>query len=239
MKTILLLGEMPLRGRVLGFSMRLLLGLIVLGHSLQGAVTNRWEKEVLQHEAKDRVQFPGKGGVLFVGSSSVRKWTTLSEDFPGVAVVGRGIGGCTMADVNFYLERLVLPYEPKVIFVYAGDNDLAAGVSPDAILEGFQEFRARVHSRLPDTRIEFLSVKPSKARWNLIEKIKETNAKVEAYTKTDRRLGYVDLFSAMLPSGGELDAGWFESDGLHVNREGYRKWAKVIRQHLEPEMVKP
>src|SRR3954462_5475640 len=124
----------------------------------------RFEPEIRAFEASDRASPPPRGGVVFVGSSSIKNWTSVAADFPGLSVLNRGFGGSTMADVVHYADRVVLPYRPRLIVLYAGDNDLAEGRTPDQVVRDYQAFVKRVRSALPATRIVYVSIKPSPSR---------------------------------------------------------------------------
>ncbi len=187
-----------------------------------------FEEQILAFEAADAKNRPAEGGVLFLGSSSIRLWTTLDDDFPGVAVINRGFGGSKIVDSTYYAGRIVIPYKPKTVVVYAGDNDLAAGNSPRRVREDFQALVETVHAKLPDTRILFLSIKPSLARWKIITQIREANALVKDFTAKNKKLGYVDVFTPMLGADGKPRPELLDKDGLHLTRAGYEIWRDAI-----------
>src|SRR5262249_22553589 len=139
---------------------------------------------------------------LFVGSSSIRLWKTLAQDFPNHRVINRGFGGSQIADVTAYADRVILPYKPKLILVYAGDNDIAADRAPEQVLADFQALAKAIHGTLPEVRILFISIKPSISRWPLVEKIKAANQLVDEFTRHDARLGFIDVFTPMLGADG-------------------------------------
>jgi lysophospholipase L1-like esterase len=182
----------------------------------------------------DARAMPAPGGILFLGSSSIAFWSTLAADFPGLPVINRGFGGSTIADSVRYADRIVLPYEPRIIVFYAGDNDLAAGRSPRQVLADFRALVRVVHARLPRTRILFISIKPSIARWGLIGKTREANALVRAYTRTSPQLGFVDIFPAMLGADGKPRPELLLADGLHMTRAGYAIWRDAVAPYLKP-----
>lgn len=134
-----------------------------------------WEREIKAFEASDKTQPPPQGALLFVGSSSIRLWKTLSEDFPSDPVINRGFGGSHLIDSTHFADRIILPCKPKTIVLYAGDNDLAAKKTPRQVLADFQAFAQKIQAQLPGTRIAFVSIKPSAARWHLVEQIQEAN----------------------------------------------------------------
>lgn len=166
--------------------------------------------------------------MLFVGSSSIRLWSALEADFPSVDVLQRGFGGSELSDVVHYAPRIVLPYQPRLIVLYAGDNDLAAGKSPAAVFRDYQAFVALVRRALPETRIAFIAIKPSGARWALVEQMRAANALVRRYAATDPRLLYVDVFTPMLGPDGMPREELFVADRLHMNARGYALWCDLL-----------
>ena len=110
-----------------------------------------WEPEIRAFEKRDGIHPPPQNAVLFIGSSSFRKWTAMAEDFPGIQVINRGFGGSEIDDSTSFAERIIFPYHPRIIVLYAGDNDLAAGKSPAAIVAEYTNFVSVVHGRLPQT----------------------------------------------------------------------------------------
>jgi lysophospholipase L1-like esterase len=148
-------------------------------------------------------------------------------------VINRGFGGSHLADSVHFAPRIVLPYEPRTVVLYAGDNDLAAGKTPEQVAADFQAFTRVVHDRLPKTRIVYLSIKPSLARWSLLDKGKKANDLIAEQCKKDDRLKFVDVGTALLGSDGKPRRELFRQDGLHLNDEGYAVWAKVVKPHLQ------
>lgn len=192
---------------------------------------NRWEKEIEAFERQDAKQMPPENAVLFVGSSSIRLWK-LAESFPDLDVINRGFGGSQLADAVFFAERIVIAYRPRLVVLYAGDNDLAAGKKPRQVLADFKQFATKVKAALPETRIAYLSIKPSIKRRALIDQIRETNAAIRKYVSQEERLSYVDMFQPMLTADGEPRPELFQADGLHLNAEGYKLWAMALRPTL-------
>ena len=196
--------------------------------SLVGA-GQRFEDEIAGFEAADRVSPPPRGSVLFVGSSSIRVWPHLEADFPNIDVLQRGFGGSTLDEVDHYAPRIVLPYCPRLIVLYAGDNDLAEGRTPKQILADFKTFVGLVRPPMPKTRIVFVSIKPSTARVALLAKMREANALVRQYIGTDPSLTYLDVFTPMLGPTGLPRHELFQSDGLHMNAQGYAIWQGLLQ----------
>ena len=198
------------------------------------AADTRWQESLDAFAAADRAQAPVPGGVLFVGSSSIRLWDGLESQFDlKPAVVKRGFGGSRLADCVHFMDRLVLPYRPRIVVVYAGDNDLAEGATPAQVLERFQALVDGIHARLPDTRVAFLSIKPSPLRVALLPQVSEANALVRAYAAGKPGLDYIDVHSKMLGPDGLPRADLFREDRLHLNPAGYDLWRSVIAGHLQ------
>ena len=190
-----------------------------------------FEENIAAFAAADREQAPPTGGILFVGSSSIRLWNDLEKQF-GPSIVKRGLGGSRMSDCTRYLDRLVFPYKPRHVVVYAGDNDLAEGIPPEDILISFRKFVDGVQRELPTTRISYISIKPSPARARLIPKIRETNHLIEKYTSENEKLDFIEVFTAMLDAKGQPRVDLFRADELHLNQAGYTLWRKIIAQHV-------
>lgn len=193
---------------------------------------SRWEKEIAAFERRDREKAPPKNPIVFVGSSSIRLWD-LPKSFPHLSAVNRGFGGSHLADVVHFAPRIVLKYEPKLIVLYAGDNDLAAGKTPQRVFADFQAFTKTVHEKLPKTRIVFISIKPSLRRWASIDKIRQANRLIEAECKKDKRLLYLDIAKPMLGEDGKPRRELFTEDGLHLNAKGYELWAEQLKPCLD------
>jgi len=198
------------------------------------AARARWQGELSAFAAADRDRLPEPGGVVFVGSSTIRMWSRLAQDFSQQpVVVNRGFGGSTMADCSLFAADLVVRYKPRLVLVYAGDNDLAEGRTPLQVLESFAQFANTVRAELPDTRIAYISVKPSPSREKLLPAIRETNNVIGAYLKRLPNSDYIDIFTPMLAADGRPRPELFRGDRLHLNDEGYRLWQSVIASHLQ------
>ncbi|MDB4882833.1 MAG: hypothetical protein JWL95_1599 [Gemmatimonadetes bacterium] len=185
---------------------------------------DRFEAEIARFEESDRGAPPTRGGILFVGSSSIRLWPSLASDFPGLPVLNRGFGGSTILEVNHYVPRIVLPYRPRMIVLYAGDNEIAAGRAPEQVADDYRTFVGLVRPSLPSTRIVFISVKPSPSRWAFNSQVRETNRLVRAMMATDPLQSFVDVFTPMLGADGHPRAELFVADSLHMTPQGYAVW---------------
>ncbi|HEV8540941.1 MAG TPA: SGNH/GDSL hydrolase family protein [Verrucomicrobiae bacterium] len=192
-----------------------------------------FEKEILAFEASDRTNPPPKGAVLFVGSSSIRLWTNLAQCFPRLTIVQRGFGGSCLPDSTAYAERIIIPYQPSKILVYAGDNDIARGDSPAEVASHFREFVQKIQSELRKTQIYFIAVKPSPSRWSLSPQAREVNALVRDYCTRNKGLKFIDVWEPMLNSNGQPEPSLFRADNLHMNGKGYELWTKIIGAALK------
>ncbi len=187
-----------------------------------------WEKEIAAFAAADKKEFPKREKILFVGSSSIRGWRTLKEDFPDYYTINRGFGGSHLEDVNFYAAGIVFPYKPKLIVLYAGENDIAAGKSVETVFADFKKFVASDRRNLPKTRLLVISVKPSPARREFTAKYKELNDLMKAETESNKHLVFVDVWTPMLDETGEPKKDIFLGDKLHMNRGGYKIWRETL-----------
>jgi len=190
-----------------------------------------WEKEVAAYEASDRTNPPPKHCILFAGSSTIRKWTTLAKDFPNQPVVGRGVGGCEVVDVTHFADRILFPYEPRMIFFRAGGNDIANGKSPEQVFADFKEFVATVNAKLPETDIVFISWSATPSRWAQRGKEETLNKMVREYCSEVPHLKYCDGDVA-LDKEGKPRPELFEKDRLHFNADGYKLLAERVRPFL-------
>lgn len=198
------------------------------------ATGNRFEADIQRFEEQDRHNPPPSNTVLFVGSSSFRLWETLAEDFAGIEILNRGFGGALLEDVLHFLPRIVLPYQPRIIVLYGGSLDLhQAGAQPEQILAMFQRFHETVHAHLPATQVYYLSMKPSIAKWEEIELDRAANELIENYVATVPNTGYIDIWTPMVAESVPPPATYFQPDLNHLNREGYKLWAAVIRRLID------
>ena len=208
----------------------LLLGVAVMTASARSE--NQYESEIAAFEAADRASPPPSNAVLFVGSSTIRLWPHLQADFPDTVLIQRGFGGASFPDVLHFMDRIVIPYRPRKIVLYCGDNDLGNGRSPGQVIRDFEEFVTRVRAALPETPIVFLAIKPSPLRWSLVNSMRAVNAKVRAMAEADPLLDYADVFTPMLGPDGQPRRDLYEQDGLHVNAAGYALWKDILHPHL-------
>ena len=189
--------------------------------------------EIKAFEKQDSVSMPEKGQILLVGSSTFRLWVTSKDDLQDYPTINRGFGGSQMSDANFYFDRIVAKYEPKLILVYEGDNDLAAGESPESVFEDFKIFVEKVKTQLPNSKVGYCSIRPSIARTNMREKQVTVNKLIQGYCKKNKGIYFIDFFSDYFLPNGDLMLDVFVSDKLHLNKKGYEIWTKTTRKFLK------
>ncbi len=195
---------------------------------------NRWEPAIQKFEEADRVSPPAKGGIVFIGASSVVRWN-LEQSFPdlnGIAI-NRGFGGSEMADAARYAARIVVPYQPRVVVLYEGDNDIGRGVAPEKVEADFEQFVTVVRGALPNARLVVIAVKPSLLRWSVYDNMKKANALMRAYVERHSGMNFVEVGPSMLGADGKPRPELYVADGLHMTPEGYKIWNRLVRPHLK------
>lgn len=220
----------PLFPRPARFPTALLTALLLAAPAL--AAPDKWAADIGKFTAADAAHPPAANAVVFVGSSSIRLWSTLAGDFPGVNVINRGFGGSELADSAFYADRIVTPYKPRLVVVYAGENDINAGKSPETVLADFRAFRAKVHTTVPRAGIIFLAIKESPSRAKVRAQVQAANKLIAADCATDPRCTFVDVATPLLAAGGDYRPELFKDDRLHLNPAGYAIWTRVLAPHL-------
>ncbi len=188
---------------------------------------DKWEKDITAFEEKDKTSPPPRNEIVFVGSSSIRLWKS-AEAFPDLKVINRGFGGSEMGDAAKYAERIILPYKPRIVVVFAGGNDINAGKMPEQVAEAFKTLVGKVHAALPRTKVYYISLFPNVKRRGQDEKCCKANELIQAFTKTDERLGYIDTASKMRAADGGPRPELLRDDGLHMNDDGYKIWNEMV-----------
>ncbi len=194
--------------------------------------TPEWERDMARFAAEDAATPPPANAYVFTGSSSVRLWATLAADFPGKPVLNRGFGGSQVRDAVHYADQLAVRYKPRMILLYAGDNDINAGRTPQQVASDVRAFIARIRRDLPDTPIAYLSIKPSPARAEQLPRQREANALIRAETKRWKHVKYIDIATPMLDANGQPRPELSGPDRLHMNRAGYQLWRDVVAPYL-------
>jgi len=195
--------------------------------------TNSFEKDILAFEASDKTNPPPRRAVLFIGSSSIRMWKTLAQDFPDYRVINRGFGGSQISDAIHFADRIVIPYEPRVIVFYSGGNDINGGKSPETVANDFKTFVGKVRDKLPTTKVVYISIAPNPARWAQIDRVREANRLIRDFTAKESGLSFIDMHPHMLGDDGQPKPDIYLPDRLHMNEKGYAIWKRVVGEHLK------
>ena len=194
-----------------------------------------FDNEIRAFKHQDSLSFPAKNGILFIGSSSIRKWTDLEQRFAGKPIIRRGVGGSTLWQlVDYYTPYILFPYHPRKIFIYAGENDIAAGKSGEFVFEEFQKLWAMIRAKLPDAQIYFMSVKPSPSRAKYFDQVDIANKLIKDYLADKPNSKFIDVASVIYKQNTTApDSSIFEADYLHLNSKGYDRWQKVLEPYVK------
>lgn len=200
----------------------------------QDAVVSRWEKDIQTFESQIADGTSQPGGVVFVGSSSIRKWD-LPRWFPEHRPINLGFGGSEVADSVQFFERIITPLQPSMVLLYAGDNDIAKGKTAEIVHRDFNRFVQKFKQQLPATsRLGFIAIKPSTSRWKLAPEMAKANQLIAATCAQDKQLEFIDIWKPMLTTDGPPPDSWFVKDGLHLSDAGYELWTGIVKPYLPP-----
>jgi lysophospholipase L1-like esterase len=202
------------------------------GPALDPLSSPDWERDMQRFAAEDAAKPPPPRPVVFTGSSSIRMWDSLAADFPGVPVLNRGFGGSQLRDAVWYADQVAVRYRPRMVVLYAGDNDLNAGRTPEQVLADFRAFVARIRRDLPHVPIAYIAIKPSPARAHLLSAMRAANDLIRSEAARAERIAFIDVFTPMLGAGGQPRPELFLEDRLHMNRAGYDLWRRLVAPSL-------
>lgn len=194
---------------------------------------NKFEPEILAFEAKDAVKAPPANPIVFTGSSSIRLWESLANDFPDKPVMNRGFGGSGLADARYFADRIIIKYKPRQVVLYSGENDVAAGKSAQYVYDQFVDLFQYVRQQLPGVSFVYIAMKPSPSRRKYWPVVVEANAMIRQFLKKQRRTGYVDVYTPMLYPNGQAHGEYYKSDSLHMLPSGYTLWKKLVGPALQ------
>jgi lysophospholipase L1-like esterase len=199
-----------------------------------GCFAQPFADEIQQFRKQDILNPPPVNAILFVGSSSFRKWTDVGSYFPGYTIINRGFGGSTFPDVIYYAPDIIYPYHPKQVVLYCGDNDLASSdtLTAETVFERFRVLFELIRMKLPGENIVYVSIKPSPSRARLKEKMEKANLLIQAYLSINSHASFVDVYHKMLNPDGSIMTDIFLEDNLHMNAKGYAIWQKAITPFL-------
>ena len=192
----------------------------------------KWEGSMTGFESRDKETPPAKDALLFVGSSSIRMWD-LKKSWPETPAINNGFGGSTLADSIYHFDRLFKPYDPSAIILYAGDNDISNGLTPNEVVGDFTKLADLIKGQFPETPVIFIAIKPSQSRAKLWPSMKEANDAIATLCKRDPNLYYADIARPMLKEASPPPKDWFLNDGLHLSEMGYKRWTAIINRILK------
>jgi len=190
--------------------------------------------EIQNFKKQDEKSFPPKHAILFVGSSSFKKWNNVQDYFPGHTIINRGFGGSTLPDLIRYANDIVFPYNPKQVVIYCGENDLASSdtVTAGEILARFKTLFTTIRGRFPDLPVTYISIKPSPRRRHLLSKMRECNKLIKDFLAMQKNAVFIDVYQTMIDNSGRPLPDIFLGDGLHMNARGYALWKKILEPFL-------
>ncbi|MEJ7913795.1 MAG: GDSL-type esterase/lipase family protein [Chitinophagaceae bacterium] len=190
--------------------------------------------DILQFRKADSALRPEEQSILLVGSSSFTNWKDVADYFPGYKIINRGFGGSSLPDVIRYAYDVILPYNPKQVLIYCGENDLASSDTVKAahVVARFKTLYGMIRQNLPQTVIHFVSLKPSPSRRHLMAEMKKVNSAIKGFLAGEKKAGFIDVYSAMLDKTGNAMEDIFLADKLHMKPNGYVIWQRVIRPYL-------
>jgi len=195
----------------------------------------RFAMQIGQFEERDAKGFVPKGAIVMTGSSSMRGWHgRMREDLAPLSLLPRGFGGSTIFDLDHYLDRIVLKYEPRAVVIYEGDNDLTQGFKAETVLEAMQGVVARLHAADPAVRVYFLATKPSPSRARIWPEMQRHNALLKAYCDATANVTFIDVATPMLDAEGGFREDLYIKDRLHLSGAGYDIWRDAVRAVLVP-----
>jgi len=210
----------------------------ILTATAQTTSTIPFQEEINVFIKKDSIAMPADNSILFVGSSSFNYWKDISNYFPGYPIINRGFGGSSLTDIIHFNQETILKYKPKQIYIYCGENDIAASdtITPQIVFERFKTLyiiiRNHLGSKIP---IMYVSIKPSVARWSMEDKFVTANSLIRNFINKQKQTQFLDVHSAMLDTNGEVYKDIFIADKLHMNAKGYAIWQKIIAPTLVQE----
>jgi lysophospholipase L1-like esterase len=207
----------------------------ILTATAQTTSTIPFQEEIDVFIKKDSIAMPAANSILFVGSSSFNYWKDISNYFPGYAIINRGFGGSSLTDIIHFNQETILKYKPKQIYIYCGENDIAASdtITPQIVFERFKTLHSIIRNFLgKNISVMYVSIKPSVARWNMEDKFVAANTLIRDYINKQKQTQFLDVHSAMLDTNGEVYEDIFIADKLHMNAKGYAIWQKIIAPTL-------
>lgn len=193
----------------------------------------KWEAKIQRYERMDSINPPTENSILFVGSSSIENWKSIESDFSDKPIVSRGVSGTKTIDIYEYFDRLIMPYQPKQIFLYVGDNDLGYGWKPEEILEQFKKLFFAIRAEKTEAEIVYISIKPFPKRADRLEPTVKTNSLIKDFLESQKNVAYADVYSPMINEEGKLNPDNYMEDGRHLSSSGYKIWKEIVSKFIK------
>lgn len=209
-----------------------ILFVLLLISLISNAQNQKYADVFREFHVEDSLQQSKPGSILFIGSSSFRMWRNVQEAFPEKPIINRGFGGSTLEEVIQYADRLIFPYNPKQIVIYAGENDIAANVSAEEVCKRFETLHKLIRKHDRKVPIAFISIKPSPSREKFLPEVRKANQMIKDYISKKKNTVYIDVFPLMMNADGSFKEEIFLKDRLHMNQQGYDLWIQAISPHL-------
>ena len=219
------------------------INLFILGVFLfQGIYTAAFSQQKARFQAsidafkkQDSINFPPKGAILLVGSSSFTNWKDVQGYFPGYTIINRGFGGSSLPDLIRFAPEIIYPYHPSQVLIYCGENDFPSGVNTtaDTVYNRFTRLFSMVRTHLPKTEIVYVSMKPSPSRLKYLAEFRRANEMIKSFLKKKQNTAFIDVYSKMILKDGSPMNDIFLEDKLHMNKKGYLIWQKAFKPYLK------
>jgi len=212
---------------------RILAALLVCLSFVLSAQDRPFWKDIRSFQISDSLHRPPANAIVFVGSSSFTMWKNVNQYFPGRTIINRGFGGSSLPHVIEYADEIVIPYKPRQVVVYCGENDFMSDtVTSEMVVERFRHLFSLLRKQMPRAEILYVSMKPSPSRQHLMPQFSSANAAIRDFLKKKRRTTYVNIWDDMLDNQGKPRKELFLADMLHMNEKGYAIWQKALEPHL-------
>jgi lysophospholipase L1-like esterase len=215
--------------------LRLILIVSILSFSciLHAQDPRRFQKEIDTIDLKYHDKIDSHDLILFTGSSSIRRWKNIQDYFPGKNIINTGFGGSQLSDLLYYADSVIIKYRPVQVFIYEGDNDIAAGTKVEVVISEADLLFKKIKKEIPNVQIVIISVKPSVLRWGLKDEYIKLNDMYRKFTLENKNIKFVDVWTPLLNKEGSPKKEIFISDSLHINKLGYDIWAREIRKFIK------
>lgn len=191
--------------------------------------------EIQYFKKLDSITKPPANPILLIGSSSFVKWKNIESYFPNYPILNRAFGGSSLTDQLFYFKDVVLPYNPIQILIYCGENDLSVSpdINEDSVFNRFKRLFYLIRNTYPTINIAFISLKPSPLRITLFAKQKASNYLIQHFLQKQKNTYFINIVDSMLVNNQCCNTTIFTKDSLHMNKNGYEIWAKIIKPYLK------